>query len=90
MEEDFADTDRLIEERVGNSIQGFVMVNGWEEFREVEREIVADISFKDNMIISTGGGVVTVAENVANLRRNGWADLAPRGSKDHHGTNEKG
>ncbi len=68
----FADTDRMIEERVGKSIHGFVSVKGWEKFRELEQEIVADISFKDNMVISTGGGVVTVPENVANLRRNGW------------------
>ena len=62
----------MIEEKVGNSIQGFVSEKGWEKFREVEREIVADISLRDNMIISTGGGVVTVPENVENLRRNGW------------------
>jgi len=66
------DTDRMIEKRVGNSIEGFVSVNGWEKFREIEREIVADISSKDNMIISTGGGVVAEPENVTNLRRNGW------------------
>ena len=76
----FADTDRMVEEKVGNSIQGFVSVKGWEAFREVERKIVADISLEDNMIISTGGGVVTIPENVANLRRNGclvWLHAVP-------------
>jgi shikimate kinase len=68
----FVDTDRIIEERIGNSIDGFVSVNGWEKFREIEREIVADIASQDNLIIATGGGVVTEPENMTNLRKNGW------------------
>ena len=68
----FVDTDRVIEERAGSSIKEYVSVNGWEKFRDLEREIVADIALGDNLIIATGGGVVIEPENMTNLRKNGW------------------
>jgi shikimate kinase len=68
----FVDTDRVVEEKIGNSIQGYVSINGWGKFREVERQIVTDIASEDNLIIATGGGVVTEPENMTNLRKNGW------------------
>ena len=68
----FVDTDRVIENKTGSSIQDYVSVNGWEKFREIEKGIVSDIASEDNLIIATGGGVVTIPENMSNLGKNGW------------------
>ena len=38
----------------------------------MEREVIEEISSKDNVVIATGGGAVTDQENVSNLRKNGW------------------
>lgn len=74
---DFLDTDTLISERIGSSIGAFVSTSGWNQFRDMERETIKEISAKDNLIIATGGGVVMDQENVKNLKMKGrifWLD----------------
>jgi shikimate kinase len=66
------DTDTLIEEEAGCSVETIISGKGWNYFRELEKRLVADISKKNNLIIATGGGIVTDEENVKNLKRNGW------------------
>jgi len=69
---DFLDTDALIEENTGCSIETMVSAKGWDHFREIERKTIEEISRKENLVIAAGGGVVTDSENVKNLGRNGW------------------
>lgn len=69
---EFADTDRLIEKKCGCSTESLIYERGWQEFRRVERDVVMEISKKDNLVIATGGGVVLNHKNVDNLKRNGW------------------
>lgn len=69
---DFLDTDRLIEEESGSSIQGLALAKGWGHFREMEKSLIEKVIGKDNLVIATGGGVVMDEENVTNLKRNGW------------------
>ncbi len=64
------DTDDLIVERHGKITDIFARY-GEEYFREIERETVREVAQKDGLIVSTGGGVVLKAENVARLRENG-------------------
>ncbi len=66
------DTDRLLEKRVGLSIDRYVAENGWERFRAVEKMIVRSVSGQDRQVIATGGGVVLDWENVGFLRDGGW------------------
>lgn len=68
---DFIDTDILIEETEGSSIESMVGNKGWDYFREVESNVVEKVSAMDNLIIATGGGVVMNEENVKNLKENG-------------------
>lgn len=67
----FIDTDDLIKEKAGISIDDMVSRYGWEHFRELERDVIREVSSNDNLVIATGGGVVTERENVENLKKSG-------------------
>ncbi len=74
---DFYDTDALIENNAGCSIEAIICRDGWEYFRETERQVVAAVAKKDDLVIATGGGVVMDEANRVNLRRKGlmvWLD----------------
>jgi shikimate kinase len=68
---DFLDTDDLIENKVGMRITEIFEKYGEPYFRELEAQIIKEVSEKDKLVISTGGGVVLREENVNNLRKNG-------------------
>jgi shikimate kinase len=67
----FLDVDAIIEERLGMSIGQIFQRHGEAYFRKVEKEVVADISNADGLVVATGGGVVLDSENVVNLKRLG-------------------
>jgi shikimate kinase len=68
----FLDTDALIEENAGRSIEAMISRKGWEYFRETEKRVAEDVSRRDNLVIATGGGIVMDEQNVKNLKQNGW------------------
>lgn len=67
----FIDTDEEIEKRCGCSIKELINGRGEKYFRDLETEVIKDISSKAGQIISTGGGAVLRRENVDYLKRNG-------------------
>jgi len=67
----FVDTDVLIEQRAKKKIAEIVAQEGWQGFRRREKEIIAEVSAKKNMVIAVGGGAVINKENVKNLKQNG-------------------
>jgi shikimate kinase len=73
----FLDTDSLVEEKAGSSIEAFIAARGWEVFRDFEKQVVKGVSKGDNQIIATGGGVVLDEVNVNHLVPNAlvvWLD----------------
>ena len=62
---DFIDTDALIEEKTGKSINEIFDKFGEVYFRELEEKYISKILFKKNYVISLGGGVM----NNVNLRK---------------------
>jgi len=68
---EFLDTDQLIEKEEHRTIPEIVKDNGWDYFRKVESEVIAEISEKEDIVISTGGGAILNKENIKNLQRNG-------------------
>lgn len=72
LDREFFDTDILIERQAGFSIDLLIEERGWENFREVERQVIEKISVENNLVVATGGGIVMNQENVKNLKRNGW------------------
>ena len=68
----FLDTDAMIEETWGRSIETMISTQGWDPFRETEKRLVEEVSRRNNLVIATGGGIVMDEENVKNLKQNGW------------------
>ena len=64
------DTDGLIVEKHGKIADIFARY-GEGRFREIETETVKTLAKEDGLVISTGGGLVLRAENVALLGQNG-------------------
>jgi len=69
---DCLDTDALIEQRAGCSIDTLISIKGWGHFREIEKGVVQEISMRENLVIATGGGIVMDEENMKNLKENAW------------------
>jgi shikimate kinase len=73
----FLDTDALVEEMAGSSIENLIATGGWETFRGFEKQVVEVVSGRDNLVIATGGGAVLDDENAKNLSANAlvvWLD----------------
>jgi shikimate kinase len=64
------DTDGMIVDRYGKISDVFEFY-GEAHFRKLETEIVKEIAMQDNLVISTGGGLVLKNENNAVLQENG-------------------
>lgn len=64
------DTDVVITDRHGR-ISDIFEYYGEAHFRSLETEIVRELSGRDGLVISTGGGLVLKPENSELLRQNG-------------------
>ena len=64
------DIDHLITEEVG-AISDYILTHGETAFRATESKMIADVGKQTGLIISPGGGAVTIAENYGPLRQNG-------------------
>lgn len=76
----FLDTDAEIIKRIGMSIADYFAAYGEDSFRKVESEVVQEISTQNNLVISTGGGVIKNPENIRWLKGNGtviWIQRDP-------------
>ena len=56
---DFIDLDKIIEEKSGVKINTIFEIEGEEGFRDRELQVLSDSLERDQVIISTGGGIVT-------------------------------
>jgi shikimate kinase len=68
---EFFDCNEEIVARTGASVNLIFDIEGEHGFRERECEMLKTLARRDNALIATGGGVVTVAENRALLRKGG-------------------
>jgi 3-dehydroquinate synthase len=67
----FVDSDDVIEERAGKSIERIFAEDGEERFRQQERKAIAHLASKSGLVIATGGGALGDKRNLADLRRSG-------------------
>lgn len=64
------DVDHELEKEIGN-VSTYITEQGEAAFREKEAEMIAKLGTQTGLVISTGGGCVTVPKNYAHLRQNG-------------------
>ncbi len=67
----FVDTDAEIVKRCGCSIKELIEKKGEKYFRDLETEVIQDVSANSSQVIATGGGAILREENVDYLKRNG-------------------
>ena len=73
----FVDTDDVIEKASKQSISAIFKKEGETAFRDLEKQVLKEISQHHSLVIATGGGLVTVPENWGILHQGIviWLDL---------------
>ena len=66
----FVDTDEEIVRRQGCSIADLVREQGWDRFRELEREMLIDSRALHHTVLATGGGAICHTPQWRELRNN--------------------
>lgn len=64
------DVDQELAKEIGD-ISKYITEQGEVAFREKEAEMIAKLGTQTGIVISTGGGCVTIPKNFAHLRQNG-------------------
>ena len=63
LKREFLDTDRMIEERAGQSIPNIFTDHGEDAFRSVEHQCVREAAGRTRAVIALGGGAITQDKN---------------------------
>ena len=74
----FLDADAVISQAAGCSIPEIFERDGEEGFRQLERQVLQQLSQWHSLVVATGGGIVTVPANWGELRQGVviWLDVA--------------
>ncbi len=65
---EFVDTDDLIEAQCGVTIEEIFKGQGEAAFRQLEKQVVQNLSQRQKTVIATGGGLVADPANLASLK----------------------
>jgi shikimate kinase len=68
---EFVDLDNAIAAREGKSVREIFRDHGESHFRRKERETVAELSLRDGLIVSLGGGTLTDQDCLAVVKATG-------------------
>lgn len=73
----FLDTDNLIEQIAGRSINEIFATSGETGFRDLESQVLAEVCAYKNLVAATGGGIVLRQKNWGYLRHGivVWLDV---------------
>lgn len=88
----FLDMDAEIEKKAGKPISAIFAQEGEPHFRELERQLVQELSALSGLVIATGGGVVLNGDNIKDFSRTGLVvclqatvdDILQRIAQEHH------
>jgi len=73
----FMDTDQLIEQLLESTIMEIIKTQGWDKFRQIEKQTLLNTTKKEHTIIATGGGIIIDHGNQQFMNQNGfciWLD----------------
>ena len=59
----FADADAEIEQRIGMPIRDYFAAQGEAAFRDVEQDVIDELTSREGVVIATGGGAVLRPSN---------------------------
>jgi shikimate kinase len=65
---EFVDTDAMIEAQSGRTIADIFATNGEPVFRQLEEQVVEQLTSRQKLVISTGGGLVMNPNNLKSLK----------------------
>jgi shikimate kinase len=68
----FVDTDRLVVDRAGGQIAEIFATRGEAYFRQEETRTLRSLLGSSRLVVATGGGIVTVPENLPVLKKLGF------------------
>lgn len=68
---DFADIDKVVEERAGKSVKDIFHDDGEQSFRSIERTVLEELSRNDHVVISLGGGSIVDSRNFTLVKNSG-------------------
>lgn len=73
----FFDTDALIEQAAGQKVSELFAESGEAAFREIETQVLAQVASHTNLVVATGGGIVTQRMNWSYLHHGVviWLDV---------------
>jgi len=67
----FVDTDQMVIDKTGRQIADIFEEDSEEEFRALETEVLREITEKDSLVVSTGGGIVVTRGNLEMMKQTG-------------------
>lgn len=67
----FVDTDQLVSDMMGMSVNGIYDTLGEDFFRNAETGVLMEVVSQEPCLVSTGGGLPTVKENVLIMQNHG-------------------
>jgi shikimate kinase len=67
----FADVDKVVEERVGKTVKEIFQENGERFFRDVERQVIEELSAREHCVVSLGGGSIVDERNFTVVKNSG-------------------
>jgi shikimate kinase len=68
---EFNDLDCVIENKAGMKIKEIFETQGEDQFRNLERESLIEISKNNQIVVSLGGGTITNYQNLETLKKTG-------------------
>ena len=68
---DFVEMDAFIEAKEGSEVVDIFAKKGEAYFRELEKELLKELSVKKDLVISCGGGLICDSENLNQLKETG-------------------
>ena len=63
----FFDSDLVIEERLGETIRTFFAREGEAAFRDLEEQVIDELTLQGRCVLATGGGAVLRGRNRQNM-----------------------
>lgn len=68
---DWADTDQVIEQRLGGTIRAYFEQHGEAAFRDIEESVIDELTLGAPIVLATGGGAVLRPANRQRLHERG-------------------